>query len=195
MNITREILELLSDKYCHIDWCSSYGEKGYSHEKEMILFSNWNRFPKYVNKALEKQFELEWSDEWIISDRTHKCYRTKGDCWHWKPYYTIINDCEVVGGDELENDNNRKLVELYINEELIDNPDKVNLFNIKLSSFGFELIDDNYYESGWYGRSDNPSKILKDLKEKFPDKEFIFSGLRNEQFRSTFYVYGREIQP
>src|SRR5215831_14773837 len=91
-------------EHYYIEWCSHYGEPGYTDPEKGILFANWNDVPKELSDSLEAEgFELEWSDEWIISHETDKAYRSSPDCYSWTPYYVLTDDGEVIGGDEIEN--------------------------------------------------------------------------------------------
>ena len=187
---TRVILNNLRDVH-YLEECSDYGEKGYSlpEGKSQIAFANWNPISKNIQKYLELiGYELQWSDEWIQSYETSKCYRVTGDCYSWKPYYFLFNECEVVGGDEIEED--EAIAEEYINEYLLNNCEQVNLFDIDKTLFGMGFSPEpNNFESGWYGENDSPEEIAKSLTKA--GKDFVFSGLSNEQFRSNFSVWTR----
>ena len=187
---TETILNYLRDAH-YMDECSIYGENGYTLEdgKDKIAFADWNPISTNIQKYLELiGYELQWCDEWIINHETSKCYRTQGDSYSWKPYYFLFDDCEVVGGDEIEE--NETLAEEYINEYLLNNSKQVNLFDIDKTLFrlGFDLEPDNF-EFGWYGQNDDPKAIAEELMKK--GKDFVFSGLNNSQWASNFEVWTR----
>jgi len=187
---TEVILNNLRDNHW-MNECSDYGEKGYTlaEGKDKIAFADWNPISDNVQKYLELiGYELQWSDEWIQSCETDKCYRVTGDCYSWKPYYVLFNECEVVGGDEIEE--NEAIAEEYINEYLLNDHRQVNLFDIDGTLFGMGFNPEpNNFESGWYGQNDSPEAIAEELTKK--GKDFVFSGLSNQQFASNFTVWTR----
>lgn len=196
MNYTVEQIEgILTKRGKYLEYCDDYGEKGYSKDDDkdenVILFSDWNDLPKHVMNAIERQYTIEWDDEWIIDYENYPCkaYRTTGDCWSWKPYYHMNESGECYFGDVVENDFDEQ--SSYIEDILLDNPNVCCLFDFDLSAHGFANMNGEF-EHGWYGRCDNPHEILKAFQEKFPAHEFIFANLSNEQFRSNFEIWGRE---
>jgi hypothetical protein len=185
MNITRSILEKLSDKYS-IEYVSSYGEPGYSTSKQAILFSNWNNVPKYVQKKLEQDYELQWSDEWYLDYNSDQAYRTSPDSYCWTPS-VIFTENGALTVDQAKDD-----PESYL-ESLVNDPTTCDIFGIlkpnSCNKLGYKLIQDDL-ESGWYHQStDDPHKILKELLDHNPKGEYIFGNIRNEQFRTNFAIF------
>lgn len=174
------------------DVANDYGEPGYTKDKNNpILLANWNVLTcrndnkeyRLIMDAIESQFDIEWSDEWIQDYDEGLIYRTTGDCWSWKPSYIIMDSSELITVNN---------VELYIDEYLdylINNPNVCDLFDLDLSKYGFKQLNEEEFESGWYHKSDNPSEILEGLLKQYPSSEFIFGGLSNEQFRTNFNIY------
>ena len=162
-----------------------YGEKGYDNPKSGILFANWNDVPKHIIKGLERRgFELEWSDEWIIADETSKAYRTSPTSYGWQPYYWLRDDCEVIGGDEIENDANIR--ESYI-EHLTNNPRVCNFFNIDLVEYGFEEMDQTFENGFFPGMNADPKKIIKQFEDEF---DVIFDARGgSSQFYLSFTLW------
>lgn len=183
MKITYDILIALGDKYASGDLqiADQYGERGYSTDKQFLVFSNWNRYPKHILNRLERDCELEWSDEWIINHSSGKAYRTSPDSYSWTPSYWMDDNCEIWDQETVN-----KHTEAYI--DLIKNDyDRVSLFKLPLEDLGFKLLDIDY-ESGWYHKNDNPKDILESLEKQYPKHDIIFTGLTNEQFRTNFKV-------
>lgn len=187
---TQTYIELVQRHAHECNFASHYGEPGYSDPGRGILFSNWNNVPKYISDALERRgFELEWSDEWLISYDTDKAYRSEPDCYSWKPYYVITEDGDVIGGDEIEAEGSSEQDD-YV-ESLINNPRKCNVFSIDFEKHGFIQLEPTY-ESGWHpGQTDDPTKILADLLKQYPDNEYIFDLTCKGQFDISFKVWER----
>ena len=163
---------------------SDYAEPGYTIDKDKYIFlANWNNFPKNLSHALELNGELEWSDEWMSCSDCNKLVRTQPNSYGWKQSFWL-NECEIICRQCLDE-------EEYI-RYLLNNPDHVNVFDdLDLSKHGFENLNGEF-ESGLYGISDKPKDILKAFMAKHPQKEFVFSGLGQEQFRLTFEIWGRD---
>jgi hypothetical protein len=166
-----------------------YGEPGYdlSLDAKGILFANWNPIPSEVCDELEKHFDMEWSDEWIIDYESGKAYRCQPDSYRWKPYYIMMEDGDIWGGDEIEAD-----PESYVEEYLLNDFTKVCFFKVDLESFGFVLVDDTF-ENGFHpGQSAIPKTIYKKAQEEFPNNDFIFGDYSSGQFDCSFSLYRRE---
>lgn len=172
--------------------CSEYGEQGYSLEegKQAILFADWNDFDKHPNFMawLEENYEIEWSDEWIVDYETDKCYRTTGDSYGWEQSFRINENGELITPDSD--------IEDWIDFCKIDYDTDKNATPNVLPSFvdtdelidtGFELINDDL-ESGWYNRNDDPTEIAESLLEQgYIAVIFKLSGVG--QFSVNFEVY------
>lgn len=162
MNISYNIIQKIVDKRgLYIDeYASEYGEPGY-FSKKPILFANWNSFPAHIMHYLEKHYELEWSDEWVISYETGRAYRSSPDCYGWQPYFWINHDCEVIGGDEIQKE--KYLRERYI-EAYLNDPKKAIHLNIDLAKEGFQKYNGTF-ENGFHpGQDDNPEEITKTIR-------------------------------
>jgi hypothetical protein len=175
----------------YVDYASSYGEPGYTDPEKAILFADWNPMHREIGDYLERAgYALEWSDEWIVCSETGKAYRTQPDSYSWTPYYHLTEDGDVIGGDEIEND--ESVAREYL--DLIENdPRKANLFDLDFESLGYRRLNEADFEAGFYpGQNDNPRKILADLQAKDPDGQFVFSVTGKGQFDVHFAVYRKE---
>ena len=76
----QKVLSGLESRGIDFSSATEYGEPGYSTEKPVILFANWNALNRFEMRAVESVAEIEWSDEWITDDDGVKCYRTSPDC-------------------------------------------------------------------------------------------------------------------
>lgn len=185
MNITHDIEIKLSEKY-DIEWCSDYGEPGYSLNGDKgICFANWNNIPSYVSSCLEKHYQLEWSDEWYIDYNRSLCYRTSPDSYSWTPS-VIFWDGEPFTIDDANDDPIEYL------EMLENNATRCDIFKVlnatTCKELGYELITEEY-ESGWYHKNDDPQEILEQLLDDYPEDIFVFGNISQEQFRINFSVY------
>lgn len=184
MEITHDILYALAQKYNYgdIDWASKYGEPGYSTDKKGIVLSNWNKFPKHVTNAIEKQFELEWSDEWIVlHNNGSKCYRTSADSYCWTP---SIHYLESVGDYVPVEETGEYLEDEYVNtsNKYYPGPEDV------LTDAGFEK-QDTIYESGSHpGQTDDPKKVLKQYEDTY---DVVFTLDHQRQFDCRWSVWLR----
>jgi len=176
----------------YIEFCQSYGEKGYDNPKRGILFANWNKFPRFIDELLERAgYAVEWSDEWIISSETGKAYRTSPNGYDWKPYYVLTDDADVVGGDEIESGDQ---LDWYVNEYLINDTSRANVFDIDLASLGFTRFDDTF-ETGWYpGQNDKPAQVFARIRRLHPNSDIVFSIDSVGQFDAHWSAWFREAQ-
>lgn len=188
MKITTDILIALAEKYDYgsIDFCNNYGEPGYSKEHDLILFGNWNPYPKHVISAIEKQYDTEWNDEWIIDHDRSLAYRTSPDCYSWTPSFIFTEDGEVF--TQLDVD---VYPEGYINM-IKNDPTKIAMFKLDLDKLGFKLLETEG-EYGWHDTNDDPKVMMEDLEKQYPHHDIIFCGLSKEQFRTTWKVAIRPI--
>ena len=133
---------------------------------------------------IEKFFEIEYDDEWIIANG--KAYRTQPDSYSWTKYFVNFGG-EIIGGDRIEQ--NHQIALEYIYEILANNPNRCNTFDIDLENFGFKPYNGEF-EAGLYKHTnDNPSEIYEQLRDKFPDKDIVFDLNSTGQFSSNFGVY------
>jgi hypothetical protein len=181
-----------------VDICHEYGEPGYHLEegKEAILFSNWNPYDKYPNfmELLEATYDLEWSDEWIISYEHGKAYRTSPDSYSWQKSFMFTESGEILTPDDD--------VEYWIEECKLDyipkftNPRALPSFieGEQIEAEGFELINDDL-QSGWYDRVDDPRQILEECLKEYGGEydEIVFSLNGVGQFAVDFSAYGRKL--
>jgi len=177
-----------------IDICSQYGERGYSlsEGKKAILFANWNNMDKYPNfmEWIEDNYEIEWSDEWIIDYDNDKVYRTSPDSYSWQQQFRITEYGELITPD---NDVTEWIEYCKVTPENLPHtpqciPDFINVED--LESEGFELISEDH-ENGWYGRNDSPTIIADSVFEQTNYTEILFILSNVGQFSINFDVYAR----
>lgn len=162
-------------------YCAEYGEPGYSNPRKMILFSNWNLFPRQACDLLESAgYELEWEDEWSTCDGCNKAFRTSADSYSWQPSMMYDNGgyyCADCLGDDDE-----------ILSDYIDNPRRaVNLEGLDLRKFGYVEIECGF-SAGWSTCSDNPEKIMADCHAR-GYRNVLFQISDQSQFECGFCVW------
>lgn len=187
-------------KYPEIEIASEYGEPGYTLEEgKGILLGNWNADGGYkseeskrmaiITAHLEKYFELEWRDEWIVLyDDGCKAYRTSADSYSWTSSIEWFNG-EAVSHNEITND-----PECYF-DEFMDDPNKAwKIDAVDLSEYGFSKVNLESFENGFYhGQNDNPKDILEGLQSHNPEYNYIFELDSVGQFDIHFSVWKRPV--
>lgn len=144
---------------------------------------------KYDTKVLDDYMPWGFSDSYVVCDECGDVICTEPDSKHWKADF-FVSDNGIVCGDCVRED-----PQDYI-EYLVNNPNNANtiLDPSNLEDEGFEKLDGDTYQSGYYGRNDDPKSILKDLMNKYPQGEFIFNVIGVGQFAVDFDVYGRNLE-
>ena len=172
----------------NIEMCSEYGEPGYDLDgKKGILLGNWNYLDKTprIKAKLEEHYQLEWSDEWLVDYSNDKCYRTQADSYNWLPSYIWTEETDLFTIDDLEKEGS---IEFLIEDYLINDPTKADIFGIDFSKHGFELKSEEY-QSGWYHRNDDPKEIYDRLKDNY---DVIFQIGDLGPFHTDFCVWVKE---
>lgn len=166
---------------------AEYAEPGYTTDKPLIVFANWNELDKghrHHEKLIEQIVGVEWSDEWANCCDCNRAVRTSGDSYSWLPFYRTQIECGIVCLDCLAKD-----VPGYL-ETLEDDvttaaPDDAR-FNP--GEHGYTLHDETY-ETGFHpGQDANPAKILKAL-HAMGKTGVVFRLAGKEQFDVTWKAY------
>lgn len=163
---------------------------------EFMIVEGWDDV-----KALEEATSLEMdeiakivcgdTDNWGFSDEYTTCsdcgglIKTSPNSYSWTPDFAIVNDCELLCGECIKANPQGYL------EDLINNPSKANtiLDSEDLEREGFKKLEENEYESGWYGKNDDPKKIFDNLSENYG--EVIFEISSSGQFCTNFVCWVR----
>jgi hypothetical protein len=181
--------------------CDGYAEPGYNSESGVIATGNWNNVDEYnarlkcrdgvsnlpsrLLNAFEKLgIECEWSDEWSSCSDCGKLVRTSADSYSWQPSFISPPDSgEIICHECVKKDPEEYLSSLEGNHETC-----CTISGINPSDYDYVKVNDEDYESGLYGRTDNPATIAAKLSEKGCER-FIFVLEENQQFCSRFSVY------
>lgn len=167
--------------------CDSYGEQGYElgEGKRYILLSNWNEFDSHPNflEWLEENFELEWSDEWVIDYSTMMCYRTSPDSYGWEQQFRfsecgdlITPESDIQDWIDCSVNNLKTALPSFIDED-------------KILEQGFKLKKEGLENGFLRGMNDNPEAILDELRNVY--EEVLFKLEYVSQFSLGFRVYVR----
>jgi hypothetical protein len=176
--VDRYIWNNIEERRYIYDYAEDYGEPGYDSASEKgILLGDWNRIPNAVQELFEEcGYNLEWHNEWFVYCDESLAYRLRPDSYDWEPSF-FVPDCEIL---PIEHH-----TEEYV-EYVMDSIDKLAVSTIDLEEFGFEEFRESCYESGMYGRNDNPERILEAAAKEVEFEHFIFQACSTEQFRITF---------
>ena len=169
------------------DVASDYSEPGYRKDGDKdIVFANWN--PKHMERLagiLERRgYTIEWSDEWATCSHCYNAIRTQADSYSWQMFGAFLeDDGEFVCGECLcENPE-------WIIDDIMNDPRKaLRDFGIDLEAAGWSKCDAEF-ESGWYGREDDPEAIVREV---VPDgHDYLFALGRVGQFSVEFTCWTR----
>lgn len=179
-------LEYLQNSH-NAEWCTAYGEPGYTDPEAGIILCNWNDVPKGLADWLEKcGYSLEWSDEWMIDYDYSKAYRTNPDSYSWESNIALTDDGEWLTRD----DDAATWIE---HAEITSNGQPVRcvpswISAADITGAGFTLYAEGM-ESGFHiGMDDSPEKIARELIAQSAYR-VLFQKSEQSQFYCRFAVY------
>lgn len=159
MDKLEKALEYLQEKH-YAEWCSHYGEPGYSDPEKGIIFANWNDIPKGLADWLKKcGYELEWNDEWVIDYDYNKAYRTEPDSYWWQSSFIYTEHGNLITPDDSVSDVieaceftphhniSGKMLPRWITEE-------------QLKEEGFEPFEEEKESGHFPGQTDSTKEVL-----------------------------------
>lgn len=159
-------------------------------EKKFLIVNGWdavNYITDTLDCSMEEFIEEVCGDEdlWGFNDEYTTCsdcgyvIRTSPTSYSWTPDF-IIRDGEILCSNCSKN-----RIEEIIEEDYCNNDNMaITCFEIEdLEKIGYTLIDEEY-ENGWYGVTDNPKEIMKELHEEYEDVIFIINS--TQQFTTYF---------
>ena len=188
---TQELINKYQEDGRIDNYAFEYKELGYSTDKDIILFADWNDWADEEMEIVESFSEVEWSDEWTTCQECGGAVRTSPDSYGWSPSFVILNECELICLDCLMDNG----IEEYL-ESIEDNPNiAVNnslMDRIELSDYRYTLL--NKYSDNRNGlhktMNDNPEDIYNHAKENH--KGILFAISETSQFYISFDVYAKE---
>lgn len=185
-------------------------EPGYGDSDTVWVAGNWNpkRFrsgddapltndesrPQRLASALERiGVELLWLDEWTECANCYQAIRTEPDSYSWTPYFLTDQenwepyclDCfaQHYGADDSG---------LY-GFGFVDDPSRAvpdSISDSQLIDWGWEQYNGTF-ESGLYGREDNPADVFDAIKRENSDSKVVFK-YGTEQFRVQFTAWVKD---
>lgn len=169
---------------------TEYGEPGYSTDKPVILFADWNPLSMRTLNAIEAVAEIEWSDEWV-QDNSGRAFRSSPDCYGWEPSFFISEDCEIVPFDTLPAGGEDLAGALRDYGFTASPGDTCGLEALPsgigrgaMETFATMIVGD--CETGFHpGQNDKPEAILAGL----PDGEYVFRINGKGQFDISWEVW------
>ena len=176
---------------------SGYSEPGY--HGDCVALGNWNNIvernksgcsltisdstPSRLARVLEKLgAEIEWSDEWTSCSCCDKLVRTVGNCYSWKPSYSIRNDEVICFGcvDPAEH-----LESLEGKHKLANTIDTIDP-----ADFGYIKVEEHLHYRFSYNL-ESPSDIAKSLRQKNINR-FLFNLDNVDQFDQEYSLWVHE---
>jgi hypothetical protein len=163
-----------------------YAEPGYDDPAYLVLVDNWNQYGNY-GREMEKLLEacgcaIEWSDEWYDCQQCYKLVRTSADCYSWTPSYVMLNECEPVCHECMEDEDMQRD---YVESELEGECGMADTIGLDLEGLGYTRLDEDF-QNGWYGgQCADPHKIGEALNKREITR-FVFQIDSVGQFESRF---------
>lgn len=172
----------------HFEYANTYGEPGYAHPEQGIIFYNWNDVDDTISEQLEQNgFALEWSDEWMVDHNDNgKAYRTQSDCHNWQPSF-LLNEWtnhEIMGKDSIVSD-----PEDYLDEYLANDSNVADKFNIDLKKYGYTKLEEGV--KGLHPhQTDDPAAMLRAAQDsQTVPCIFVFQIDGSGQFETNFSLW------
>ena len=190
--LTREeVVQILEDHGVITDMALEYGEPGYEEDDgKNILFGDWNYISNEVWEWLEEEYNLEWSDEWIVNYNDSVAFRTQPDTYGWSQAFFLSEELEPIPikGNEEE----------YIEKGgFVNNCHAVveNVSEEKMEELGFTKITQEDHCSGWYSYCEDPCDFIeKNIPQELIDSgklEYVFYSEGKGQFSINWSVWVR----
>ena len=156
---TDTILQALQDKH-DLEYCSHYGEPGYSDPETGILFANWNNISRRIGNYLKAAgCKLEWCDEWTIDYNNDKAWRTSPDSYGWQCQVRYTDDGEMITPDDGAQEFIEHCAMTDYKQPARVVPSWVTEADIEAE--GYTAIN-GVYENGFHpGQDDNPQDIAR----------------------------------
>lgn len=146
--------------------------------------------PELAEEDDERILDEVFGDDWGYSDEWTEC----SNCGH---AINTMHDNLFVDYKEIYCENCvRKEPDNYI-KYLINDPQNANtiLSDNELMKEGFEKLNaEPFYNEYYDGQNDDPSIILDEMQDKYPNGEFIFSVTgKSNPFITKFDIWGRNL--
>lgn len=170
----------------------AYAEPGYDDPKGGYIFmGDWNKHDNLVKMIEAAGGAIEWSDEWYSCGDCCKLVRTQADSYSWQASFVIMNECEVICHECMEDDDTKMD---YIKAELEGNSHKADTLDWDLEGLGYVKMDEDFQNGLYGGQKDSPHAISKALEARDITR-YLFQIDRVGQFDCRFscWVHDSEI--
>ena len=166
----------------NITTADRYLEPGYSlpEGSKGILLANWNNYTSEQMDAIEEEYEVEWSDEWMVVEGA--ALRTEPSDWWWKPSYRVTRDGEVL---TVESD-----IEDWIHEaaayDISHNPETIPS-NYELDDIDFKKFGKSVPTAKVFDKDKTPKDVLVEILVLSPNAQVVFqeAGLEWQAYYRT----------
>lgn len=181
-------LLVLSDFWCQCGKNPNVGKHPGRDDKPEDLHDIGSHHSRVWRQMESQGVEWLWYDEWIVDYECDKAFRTTSDSYFWQPSLVITE-----GGDYLTPDNDIDAWIEWAIDEVKAIPDNV-WSHADIREAGFEKLNEHSYESGWHPhQTDDPVKILAEMRVQYPDDELIFTWDEQSQFYARFSIWRRPV--
>jgi hypothetical protein len=144
--------------------------------EDKLITANWNNVNDKIPNFIENcGYEIGYEDEYTLCCNCNRACQLYPNFYGDEPDWMIINNCEVVCKECIED-----LIEDII-KEYSNNYRKAvyNWFYPYLEKNNFVCYSPDEYckrfESGFhYGQNDNPRVISQEIEENLPEYDYIF---------------------
>ena len=184
------VWETCSDGMLITDMAEGYSEPGYDDPERGVYFGDWNgKGGDELVKVIEAcGAAIEWSDEWYNCGDCHKAVRTSADSYCWTQSYVLVDGCEIVCHECMEDDDAKRE---YIEQELEGEPTKADTLGWDLEDLGYVQMDENFQTGLYGGQCADPHKIAAALRERGISR-FVFQIDSTGQFDLRFSCWIHE---
>lgn len=171
----RELNEWLNDNYAK-ELCDETRYELPEDIRDREYFTTWL---DYLTDGM-----WGFSDEYSVCEHCNKAFRTSPDSYSWVANYWV-GDGFILCEDCVMEDYSEEYL-----KSLENNPNIANtiLSDDEIEKAGYKKVVADC-ESGWYGRCDDPEKMLEQEKQNNKDGRYLFSISGKGQFHTDFDMW------
>ena len=169
-----QLSEYIVEEHDYFEGTASYYlEPGYSDPDKGILLADWNYVPQLHQDILEHVgYDLEWSDEWMITD-TGGAVRSTPDSYEWQPSYILTPDGDLLTSE----DDPEEVIAAAVCDDPAQSP-KAFPHWLNPADHGFFPLHEGKdipFRSGFHeGMTDNPEDQLREAFAEWAECEVAF---------------------